>query len=474
MTKVFDEFKEIAKVPRPSFHEEMIRDYLVAWAEERNIEYYKDDFKNVIMVKEASPGYEEFGALALQAHTDMVCEKNEGVDHDFLKDPIKFYIDGDIVSTRETTSLGADDGLGIASILAVFNDDEIKHPRLYGVFTSAEEEDFSGIENLDMDKISAKHLINIDHCCDNEILCASAGGIDIYARKKLNKIDLDENYKIFRIKVSGLIGGHSGEDIHKGRGNSNIILFRILDSLDFDFYIKDIFGGTYRTAIPRESWIKIAINNSDIDKLKDKIDDARKMFADEFANVENFKIELEELSEDLRVFDKSENKNIIDYVILSPVDVVIMSNIFENLVDTSLNLGEIYFDDNVLTIVQDIRSNFRTQQNFVIKKLERLSTYTGFELEATGYYTSWKYKKDSKLRDLAKKVYDKNNEKETEVLALHAGLECGFFSDKIEGIDIISIGPDSWDFHSPKERFSMSSLDRFYENLVEIIENSKF
>lgn len=289
MTKVFDEFKEIAKVPRPNFHEEMIRDYIVNWAKERNIKYYRDDFKNVIMVKEASPGYKNYGALALQAHTDMVCEKQEGAEHDFLKDPIRFYVDGDIVSTRETTSLGADDGLGIASILAVFDDDEIKHPKLYGVFTSAEEEDFSGIENLDMDKISAKYLINIDHCCDNEILCASAGGIDIYARKKLKKIKLDDKYKMFRIKVSGLIGGHSGEDINKGRGNSNTILFRILDSFDFEFFIKDIFGGNYRTAIPRESRIKIAIKKTDEYKIKEKIEEARNIFADEFANVENFK-----------------------------------------------------------------------------------------------------------------------------------------------------------------------------------------
>ena len=160
----------------------------------------------------------------------------------------------------------------------------------------------------------------------------------------------------------------------------------------------------------------------------------------------------------MRVFDNSENKNIIDYVILSPVDVVIMSSIFENLVDTSVNSGEIIFEDNVLTVVQDIRSNFKTQQNFIICKLEKLASYTGFEIEATGYYTNWKYKKDSKLRDLAEKIYDKNNEKETKILAIHVGLEFGFFSEKIEGIDIISIGPDFWEFHYPKERFSMSSF----------------
>lgn len=329
----------------------MIRDYLVKCAEERNIKYYSDDFKNVIMIKEASLGYESYGALALQVHTYVVCEKHEGVDHDFLKDPIKFFVDGDVVSTREITSLGVYDGLGIASILAVFDDDEINHPKIYGISTSAEEEDFSGIENIDIDKISAKHLINIDHCFDNEILCASVGGIDIYSRKKLNMIDLDENYKIYRIKVSVLIGGHSGKDIHKGRGNSNVILFRIFDSFDFEFYINDIFGGTYGTAIPRESRIKIAVNDSELDKLKDKIEEAGKIFSDEFANVENLKIELEELDEDLRVFDNFENKNIIDYVIISPVDVVIKSNIFENLVDTSLNLGEIYFEDDVLSIV---------------------------------------------------------------------------------------------------------------------------
>lgn len=473
MNRVLEEFKKITKIPRPSFHEEKIRDYLYDWAIKRNIFVEKDEFKNVFMKKPASKGYESFSPVALQAHIDMVCESAIGVKFDFLNDPIEIFIDGDIVSTHNRTSLGADNGLGVSTILSILEDDSIKHPSIEAIFTSCEEEDFSGANGFDASKISAKYFINLDHCKNNEILSSSAGGVTVNSTKILEKIILDDDHKTYKVTIEGLLGGHSGEDINKGRGNSNILLFRFLNSLNFNYNIIDINGGSFRLAIPRESYIEIAISKNDISNFEQKIEMFSKILKEEFQSNKNIKIHYIE-TENKSCYSSKFNKDIENFILLGPVDIEIMSDSFPNVVSASCNIGEIYIKENMLTVISDIRANFDSQREFIVNKILLLANLTNFKTDVWGGYYSWKYKKDSKLRELAKEIYDKNNDEKTKILSIHAGLECGFFAHKIPELDIISIGPDSWDFHSPKESFSISSVNKFYKNLVEILENIKF
>lgn len=269
MSKVLEQFFEITKIPRQSYDEEKIRDYIYEFGKKHNLETYKDNYKNVLIRKKASKGYENYAAIALQAHIDMVCEKALGVEINFKKDGIKYFVDGDIVSTHGRTSLGADDGLGVSTILTILEDDSLRHPEIEAIFTSCEEEDFSGAKNFNQGLLKARHMINLDHCIEDEILLSSAGGGTITSTKKLNRIK-NNGLKSFEITVSGLIGRHSGEDINKGRGNSNILLFRFLKYLNIPFYINNINGGSFRLSIPRESSIIIGVKNEN-DLLEKKI-----------------------------------------------------------------------------------------------------------------------------------------------------------------------------------------------------------
>lgn len=469
MSKVLNQFFEITKIPRPSYHEEKIRDYIYNFGKTHNLETYKDDYKNVLIRKPASDGYENYAPISLQAHMDMVCEKAPGVEIDFTKDGIEYFIDGDTVSTHGKTSLGADNGLGVSSILTILNDDSLKHPEIEAIFTSCEEENFSGAENFDGSLLKSRHLINLDHCVENEILSSSAGGITVTASKKLERIE-NTKLKAFKITVSGLVGGHSGEDIHKGRGNSNILLFRFLKSLDTEFFIHSIKGGSFRLSIPRESSITIFVQ--DEKELYEKRNEFLSIIRNEFSSVKNLNVEIENV-EASYYYGNAHNENIVDYVLLLPTDSVILSNTFEGVVDASNNVGEIYIKDDKLFIISDIRANFDSQRSFIVEKITTLSKLCKFDYDVWGAYYSWPYKKDSEIRKLAFEIYKKSFD-DAKVIPIHAGLECGFFSAKVEGMDIISIGPSSWDFHSPKESFSIKSLDKFYSILITILENAKF
>lgn len=469
MSRVLEQFFEITKIPRQSYEEEKIRDYIYEFGKKRNLETYKDSYKNVLIKKEASKGYENYASIALQAHIDMVCEKASNVEINFKEDGIKYYIDGDIVSTHGRTSLGADDGLGVSSILTILDDDSLKHPKIEAIFTSCEEEDFSGVKNFNGDLLKARYMINLDHCIEDEILLSSAGGVTITSTKELNKIK-NKELRGFKITLSGLLGGHSGEDINKGRGNSNILLFRFLKYLNIPFYINNISGGSFRLALPRESSVIIGIENEE--ELFSRRDEFLEIIEREFPMLKNLEIKIERQRIDY-YYDNKFNQDILDFILLLPTDTIILSNSFENVVDASNNVGEIYIDEDTLIVISDIRANYDSQRTFLTDKITRLSEICKFDYKIWGSYYSWPYKKDSKIRELALDIY-KNNYDNPKVKPIHAGLECGYFVEKIKDLDIISIGPNSWDFHSPDEAFSIQSLNKFYNILVEILEKCKF
>lgn len=471
--KFLEEFDLITKIPRPSHHEEKIAEYLVNWANKHQLDVMCDEFNNVIIKKPASVGYENYQPIALQSHSDMVCEKAEDVEHDFLTDPIKYFIDGDTVSTHGMTTLGADDGLGMSLILSILSNKNLKHPKLEAIFTTAEEEDFSGVENLDPSILSAKKLINIDHCDDSSILCASAGGITFTATHKFNLIP-SKNLKSFEIVLSGLMGGHSGEDIGNGRGNANILLFRLLKELrKYDVKLNYVSGGSYRLAIPRTARSIILFDERQLENIKQKISEFLTIIKDEYVNFHELDIKFSECASDGNYIDDNSFEDLIKYSLTVPNGVFEMSSIFKNIVDTSSNLGEIYIKDDALVVIVDIRSNYNSKLTRITDLLEILAQQFNFKYDIWGKYFAWKYQKESDLRDLIYTTYSELSGNSPRIEAVHAGLECGFFAEK-GFTDIISIGPNAKDFHSPSESFSISSAEYVYQALIKLLESTKF
>lgn len=472
---VFSQFDKIAKIPRQSGNEKEISDYLYNWAKERNLYVEQDSYNNVFIKKPASVGYENKSSIALQAHIDMVCEKDPDIDHDFKKDAIQYFIDDNIVSTRGRTTLGADDGMGVSYILAILNDTNLKHPAIEAIFTTDEEEGFSGARNFDGSKIKSDFLINLDHAREDEIVCASAGGIAIESSKLVKRIPLKPKYSPYRLSISGLKGGHSGEDIHKGNGNSIILLFRLLNSFINSFQILDINAGSFRLAIPRDASIDIAISDDNIQNIQKNIQDFKIKFIKEFPNYEDsLDISLEKINSDKEAILDEERDELIKLVLLYPNGIQEMSDVFENLVKTSTNLGEIYIEDEKLKIISEIRSLNESEIDLVLYKAETLSKLLNYDFVSSGLYHSWSYRDHSKLRDLAVQVFSENQKQNINTLAVHAGLECGFFLAKKPNLDIISIGPNCYNFHSPSEYFEIESAKKLYTSLIKLLENINF
>lgn len=472
---VFYQFDKITKIPRKSGHEEKIRDYLYNWAKEKGIYVEKDDYNNVFMRKPASKGYENRSPIALQAHIDMVCEKNPDVDHDFSKDPITYYIDGNIVSTHNTTTLGADDGLGVAYILSILNDDNLKHPEIEAIFTADEEEGFSGARNFDASKLKSKLLMNLDHAQEDQIVCASAGGIAIRSIKEIEKINIRDNYRTYRLEVKGLKGGHSGEDIHRGNGNSSILLFRILSAFKGDFQILDLHAGSFRLAIPRDSSVDIAVAFDKVDKFKEIIEEYKGYFINEFPKYKDtLVINFNEIETDSKALLNTDRDDLIKLSLLYPNGIQEMSDVFPGLVKTSTNLGEIYIKDNKIYLVSEIRSLNHSEIDFLLYKARTISELFDYEFSTFGPYYCWSYKDNSPLRELTLKTFEEVQNQKITPLAVHAGLECGFFSNKRPDLDIVSVGPNCKNFHSPTEQTEIESVKKVYKSLIKLLESINF
>lgn len=402
----------------------------------------------------------------------MVCEKRPEVDHDFKKDPIKLVLEGDILSTGNRTTLGADDGIGVA--MAVLENKNLKHPPVDVILTTAEEEDMSGALNIDKSWFNTNRLINIDHVVDNEIIAGSCGGIGVDLKFPVEYIKKTDNYKGYQIKISGLRGGHSGEDTHKGRANANVLLANLLNLLreKVNFLISDLKGGNFRLAIPREAHVTVALEEKDVETLKDIVknfeSEAKKIYEETAIDLK-IEVSAEDLAD--KLLSKNTVDKIIDAIILSPNGISSMIGSL-NVVESSCNLGEVYIKENHIYLVTEIRATFDKNRDYIYNKIALIGKYLGGGLRTFSAYPSWVYKAHSNLRDTANKVYSEMFGENIKTLAVHAGLECGCFVDKIQGdMDAISIGPNAWDLHSPDERLSVSSTEKVYKFLTKILEN---
>lgn len=460
--RVFYYFEDICSIPHGSGNTKKISDYCVSFAKQNNLEYVQDKFNNVIIKKQASDGYENHPPVIIQGHLDMVCEKEEGIDFDFEKDGLDLATDGDIVFAKGTT-LGGDDGIAVAMALAILEDKNAKHPPIEAVFTTDEETGMDGAVGLDTSVLSAKVLINIDSENEGILTVSCAGGARANIEIPLTKITPTGN--CYKVVLDGLIGGHSGVEIDKGRLNSNILMGKFLSSLDFDYYVCDIHGGLKDNAIPRYTECVI-VTDGEIQKYAKSFVQNNKVDTDPDLEITISSCELPETA-----FDLESSKIIAEYLSEVVNGIVSMSSDIEGLVQTSLNLGIMKCKCNSLYTSFALRSSVNEEKLNLIKELEITAKEFGAKFSTGSHYPAWEYKKDSRLRDTMVRVYKEMYGTSPVVEAIHAGLECGLFCDKIDGLDAVSFGPNMESIHTTEEKLYVKSVERTFDYLCQVLKN---
>lgn len=467
--RVFHHFYQICQIPHGSGNEKALSDFLLAWAIDLGLEAVQDKWNNLLIRKPATPGLEAVPGVMLQAHLDMVCEKAEGVEHDFAKDPIQWVIDGDILSTGGRTTLGADDGIGIALAMAVLESDQVKHPPLEVLFTVNEEEDLCGAENFDTSNMRSKYVFNLDHANDHEILCGSCGGMQVDIRIPVIADTLPEDWQSYQLTVSGLKGGHSGEDIHRGRGSANVLLNRMLMAIEecCDFRLGQIRGGSFRLAIARDAQAIVWFHPEHLKSVRENLSKMESLARAELTETANrVVVSLEPVEAPGWGIIPT---RVINAMALCPDGIYQMNEMLTGLVDTSNNVGEIYLDEHELHFVIEIRAARDSRRTYLFQRMQRLANMFGGTCHWCNAYPSWDFHPDSPLRELCGKVYEESYHETPAFLVVHAGLEVGcFFATKTD-IDAVSIGPNCWNFHSPSECVSISSTKKVFEFLCRVL-----
>ena len=447
--KVFHYFSEISKIPRGSRKEKKISDWIVEFAKERNLEVIQDKALNVLIRKPATSGYEEYSPLILQGHMDMVWEKNKNTQFDFETQGIELVVEDGYLKANGTT-LGADNGIAVAYALAILDSNDLKHPALEIIITTDEEDGMSGVNNLDFGIFSGKTLINLDTEEYGQVYVSSAGGARILNEFNFDAEKLEEDDTVISVDVKGLLGGHSGAEIHLGLGNSNKILAEVLNHLNkkYTLAIMDIDGGEKTNAIPREAVALLAV------KLEDeKVSDFERLAKLAFENT----------------------NAVISFFHEFPNGVISMSKDIEGLVETSINLGVIKTENKDGKIVIKIQALPRSSVNKSLEKLlndvKELSEKYEVSIKVNSPYPSWEYRKDSKIREIVVNSFKKITGKDAEIKAIHAGLECGIFDNNMENVDIVSIGPNIYGAHTPEERMEIESVGKTWELLLKVLED---
>lgn len=467
---VFNFFEDICSIPHGSGNTKQISDYLADFAKNKGLEYYQDKMNNVIIIKEASFGYEKSDPIILQSHIDMVCEKDLHIKKDMSLESIDLKHEGDLVSAIGTT-LGADNGIGVALTLAVLNDNTLSHPRIEAVFTVDEEIGMLGAFGIDVSPLKGKKLLNLDSGNEKIFTVSCAGGITSKSSFSVKR----EEYKgtALKITISGLSGGHSGVKIIDGGANSNFLMGRLLAGLsnEYNLRLAHIEGGFKDNAICVETSAVVVCTEAD--KCINKISAIEKIFKNEYSVTDpDLKVVVSQCDY-LCPFNEPTSKKIILFLNTVPNGVQTMSSQIDNLVQTSLNFAITNTTADSFEAVISIRSSVESQKAMLADKLYYLTQYLGGNVETWGDYPGWEFKTDSDFRNLMSKVFCEQFGNEPNIEAIHAGLECGLFSGRIPGLDCISYGPDMWDVHTPRERLSVSSTQRVWNLLVELLKRMK-
>ncbi len=469
-SEVFRYFEDLCAIPHGSGNTRAISDYCMDFAAKQGLLATQDEAGNVVITKEASPGFESAPTVILQGHLDMVCEKEAGCPIDFQRDGLHLETAGDFVYAKGTT-LGGDDGIAVAMALAVLADKKLSHPRLECVFTTDEEIGLLGAEALDTSSLQGTYLINIDSEEEGIFTVSCAGGM---RSQCILPLAYQETEGVrCTVSLEGLLGGHSGVEIHKEHGNSNILMGRFLCALEeeIDFRLESLNGGLMDNAIPRETKAVLYIKEEDASRLEAFRANWEKILKNEFrASDPGISLTLSQEGVKKGEAMTPKSASLLLYLLhMAPNGVMKNSVEIADLVQTSLNLGILNTDSKAAHVIFSVRSSVETEKEELGNRLRHLTEFLGGTYEESGSYPGWEYKKDSLLRDTMVRVYQRMYGEEPKVVAIHAGLECGIFSGKIEGLDCVSIGPNLYDIHSPKERLSISSVERVYDFLLEVL-----
>lgn len=471
--RLWELFEEICEYPRPSKKEEAIAKYIVDFGTNLGLKVEKDDVGNILITKGAQKGYENMKSVVLQSHIDMVCEKNSDTVHDFEKDPIVPFIDGDWVRAKGTT-LGADDGIGIAAQLAILESKDIAHGPIECLFTVDEETGLTGAFGLKEGFVKSRLLLNLDSEDEGELFIGCAGGKDTQIAFKFKKEEPTKELTAYNINVSGLKGGHSGDEINKELGNSIKILARILKTLSgkVEYRIGDLQGGNLRNAIPREATATILIKNENYRDLKDFVDDALKTFQNELSYTDpNLKVLVSECKMPDFVIDKETQAKIVHALYICPNGVMHMTPNIPGLVESSTNLATLKIEEDKVRVGTSQRSSVESRKELIADIVASSFKAFGAETFHSDGYPGWQPNLDSEILKVAKDSYVKLFNKEPKVLAIHAGLECGLIGEKYPGIDMISFGPTIKGAHSPDEGILIDTASKFWEHLLDILKN---
>jgi dipeptidase D len=470
---LWSKFADLNAVPRPSKKEDRVIEFMKNFGKKLGLETFEDEIRNVIIRKPASLGMENRKPIVLQGHLDMVCQKNSDTNFDFDTQGIDMYVDGDWVRARGTT-LGADNGLGVAMMMAILESKEIKHPAIDALFTIDEETGMTGALNLKDGILNGEILLNMDTEEDDEIGIGCAGGIDVTATRSYNEEETPEGSVGYTITVKGLNGGHSGMDIHKGLGNANKIMNRLLSDgfENFGLQIAEISGGSLRNAIPRESIAKVIVASMYDEAF---IFDMQKVIGDieaEYKTMEpNLTIEITKADLPKKVMDLGVQEGFIRGIYAAHNGVYRMSADIPGLVETSNNIARVIVKEGEITIQNLTRSSVESSKMDLANALRSAYELFGCEVECSGSYPGWTPNVNSEILDLLVKIYEKQNGNKPNVAACHAGLECGILGTNYPEMDMISFGPTIHGAHSPDERASVSSSQKFYKFVLEILEN---
>lgn len=472
--KVFDYFEEISAIPHGSRNTKQISDYLVAFAKAHELEYYQDEANNVVMIQEATVGYENADPIIIQGHMDMVCEKESGYEIDFEKDGLALYVDGDFLKARGTT-LGGDDGIAVAYALAIMDTPEIAHPRLEVVITVDEEIGMLGAETIDLSMLKGHKLLNIDSDIEGHFLTSCAGGMTVEAAIPVNY--MSQNGLSLTVTVTGLEGGHSGSEIDKEHANANIVLGRVLKYVSdrMEMGIVSLAGGLKDNAIPRESKAELLIPVEKQEEFAGYIKEIESVLKKEFAASDAGICIVNEVGgeKEAQILSYNALARVIFYLRNVPNGVQHMSAVMPGLVETSLNLGILELKEDALYTTTSVRSSVSTRKEELKDRLEHIVAFLGGESEVNGDYPAWEYKADSDIRETISAVYRELFDEEPVFEAIHAGLECGILSGKIPDLDCVSFGPNNYDIHTPKERLSISSTEKVWKLLKEFLKRCK-
>jgi len=470
---IWEYFKEILEIPRPSKKEEKIISYLLKFGKDQNLETIQDEIGNILIRKPATGGMENRKSVVLQSHIDMVCEKNSDKVHDFDNDPIESIIDGDWVTANDTT-LGADDGIGVAAQLAILASTDIEHGPIECLFTIDEETGLTGAFGLKPGFLQSSILLNLDSEDEGQLFIGCAGGQDTQAWLPFDYQEVPEGHKAYKIMVSGLKGGHSGDEIDKGHANANKVLNRFLwcKKDEFGLKLNTFDGGNLRNAIAREAFAVVLISNGTENKVIDAVAEFKSMSRAEFNITEpNMEITIEEVPTPEVVIDNESFDELVNAVYACPHGVIAMSQSIENFVETSTNLASVKFLEDEILVTTSQRSSVESEKQDITNMVSSVFKLAGARTQTSDGYPGWSPNPNSDIVKVTVDSYKKLFSNDPEVLAIHAGLECGLIGDKYPEMDMISFGPTIKRAHSPEEKIEIETVVKFWDLTLDVLKN---